>query len=156
MRLTKQQSEMLTIGVIVLLLAMMACHLMPSIKLAAHEMGEETNEEEGEQEEKAETDPAAKAEKPRNLVGETDPQSILEGVKQASRITYPENTRSLADSLYGANRAEGLCGRDTKSNLDAAIARAKEGYERNDCAIKRYYNMPGHLEAAILGKAKLQ
>lgn len=154
MRLTKQQSEMLTIGVIVLLLAMMAYHLMPSIKLDAHEMGEETSEEEGEQEEIAEP-AAAKAEKPRDLVGETDPQSILEGVKQASRITYPENTRSLADSLYGANRAEGLCGRDTKSNLDAAIARAKEGYERNDCAIKRYYNMPGDLEAAILGKAKL-
>ena len=156
MRLTKKQSEMLSIVAIVVLLGMIAYHFMPSIKLDAHETDEETSDEEGEEEEEMAEADAAKAEKPRDLVGETDPQSILEGVKKASRITYPENTRSLADSLYGINRAEGLCGRDTKSNLDAAIARAKEGYEKNDCAIKRYYNMPGDLEAAILGKAKLQ
>lgn len=152
MRLTKKQSEMLTIAAIVVLVGMIAYHFMPSIKL---EEQEEPEEREVEEEEEQQAAAAAKAEKPRDLVGETDPQSILEGVKQASRITYPENTRSLADSLYGINRAEGLCGRDTKSNLDAAIARAKEGYEKNDCAIKRYYNMPGDLEAAILGKAKL-
>lgn len=88
-------------------------------------------------------------------VGQSEPSEILKGVKAGSMITYPESTRSIADSLYGVNHAEGICGRDTASNLDAALSRAKEGWSKQDCRVKKYTNMSSLLESAILGKAKM-
>lgn len=120
---------------------------VPYIDLEGHE-----EEEEEEMDMKKVQTQATKAKK---SAGETEPKKILAGVKMGSVIQYPESSRTIADSLYGVNNAQGICGRDTESNLDAALSRAKEGYMNKDCRVNRYYNMPAHLEDAILGKVKV-
>ena len=158
MRLTTNQKEMammvfLVIGALVLILLYFFLPKAPT-SLDAHEEEMEMKEEKEMQQQPATTG-CTDCDSKQDMVGETDPSKILKGVKQGSMITYPESTRSIADSLYGVNRAEGICGRDTASNLDAALSRAKDQYEKQDCRVKRYYNMPAHLESAILGKSKI-
>ena len=153
MRLTKSQKEMgmMALAIIVIIALLYVFLPKTTTSLDAHEEDMEEEEEMQQQPASACTDCDSK----QDMVGETDPSKILKRVKQASMITYPESTRSIADSLYGVNRAEGICGRDTASNLDAALSRAKDQYEKQDCRVKRYYNMPAHLESAILGKSKI-
>tara|TARA_B100000965_G_C19599460_1_gene761795 strand:+ start:1934 stop:2398 length:465 start_codon:yes stop_codon:yes gene_type:complete len=153
MRLTKSQKEMGMMALAAIVIIALLYVFLPKAptSLDAHEEEMEEEEEMQQQPASACTDCDSK----QDMVGETDPSEILKGVKQGSMITYPESTRSIADSLYGVNRAEGICGRDTASNLDAALSRAKDQYEKQDCRVKRYYNMPAHLESAILGKSKI-
>lgn len=123
---------------------------VPYIDLEGHE-----EEEEEEMDDMKKVQAQATEAQAKKIAGETDPKKILAGVKRSSVIQYPESSRTIADSLYGVNNAQGICGRDTESNLDAALSRAKEGYKNKDCRVNRYYNMPAHLEDAILGKVKV-
>lgn len=160
MRLTTNQKEMgmmvfLAIGAIVLMLLYFRPKAPTSLDAHEEEKEEEMEEKEEEMQQQPASSGCTACESKQDMVGETDPSEILKGVKKGSMITYPESTRSIADSLYGVNHAEGICGRDTASNLDAALSRAKDQYEKQDCRVKRYYNMPAHLESAILGKSKI-
>lgn len=154
MRLTKSQKEMGMIALAAIVIIALLYVFLPKSPTGLEHHEQEMEEEEEMQQQPATTG-CTDCDSKQDMVGETDPSEILKGVKKGSMITYPESTRSIADSLYGVNRAEGICGRDTASNLDAALSRAKDQYEKQDCRVKRYYNMPAHLESAILGKSKI-
>lgn len=157
MRLTKSQKEIGMAFAILAIVVVLLHIFLPKAFISFFQIpyAQETEDDIQEEEEQPATGCTDCDSIKQDVVGETDPSEILKGVKQGSMITYPESTRTIADSLYGVNRAEGICGRDTASNLDAALSRAKDQYEKQDCRVKRYYNMPAHLESAILGKSKI-
>lgn len=146
------QKELLMLAIILAVGAFVVYQFLPDVK---EYVGLDEHEDDNEEEDEEDEPPCSDCDQQQKTVGETDPSEILKGVKRGSMITYPESTRTIADSLYGVNRAQGICGRDTEGNLESALAKAKEGYNQKDCRVNRYYNMPAHLESAILGKAKI-
>ena len=146
-------SKEVLVAVMIFVIGIMILNFAKDIRLQEEDKDMPVVDEEDDEDEE---DVVGGQSKSTRVAGETVPEEILKSVKAASMITHPISTRTFTDSLYGVNHAQGICGRDTASNLNAALARAKEGWNKQDCRVKKYTNMSSYLEDSILGKVKMQ